>query len=65
MRSRSQSAVYVRKAFTIGTPCVQSWASNVTETVLDRVATWVKPASRYCTAHDLIGQIPTAGSGAG
>jgi hypothetical protein len=43
MRSRSQSAVYVRKLFTIGTPC---FASNATETVLGRVAIWVKSAAQ-------------------
>ena len=37
MRSRSQSAVYVRKPFTVGAGAAEGWASNATQTVLDRV----------------------------
>jgi hypothetical protein len=32
MRSRSQSAVYVRKPFTVGTPCCRAGPSNATQT---------------------------------
>ena len=44
--SLSQSAVYVRKPFTIGMRAVRGWASNATQTVLHRVAAWVKSAAQ-------------------